>query len=1061
MDSDLTFITNEKNRNLLERFKVLIKDTRFFDVLVGYFFTSGFHTLYKSLEKTKKIRILIGIGTNRQIVNLAQESENLKQNALQFSSAEIKEQFSKETVEEMSGSEDSQKVDEGVAKFLEWLKNGKMEIKAYPTSNIHAKLYIMTFAKSDRDVGRVITGSSNFTQAGLVDNLELNVELKNRADYNFALKKFNELWEDAVDVSDKYIETIKTKTWLNNAITPYELYLKFLYDYFKDELKQTEEVFYKYVPTRFKKLEYQEQAVLNAKKILEEYGGVFVSDVVGLGKTYISAMLAGQLEGRSLVLAPPMLLEKNNPGSWPNVFSDFRVPADFESLGKLDHLVKRGTDKYKNIFIDEAHRFRTETNITYENLAQICRGKRVILVTATPYNNSPKDILSQIKLFQKAKKSTIPNLPNLELFFSKLEKRLRGLDRYKDRTKYIETAKENAIEIREKVLKYLMVRRTRAEIENYFSKDLKNQKLKFPEVENPEAVFYELNKEEDEIFNKTIELIAKKFKYARYMPLLYYKKRKLTQPEEISQRNMGRFMKILLIKRLESSFYAFRKSIERFIIYYEKFLKEFENGNVYLSKKYTYKIFELLENDDQEKIQILIDQDKAKKYPAKDFKKELKEDLNKDLEILKEVQKLWQNIKRDPKLLKFIKILSSHQILKKHRLIVFTESKETVDYLAKNLEKTFPNQVLSFSGGSSAIIREKVIENFDARARFPKDDYRILISTEVLSEGVNLHRADVVINYDIPWNPTRLMQRVGRINRVDTAFDKIYSFNFFPTAQSNVQIKLKEAAEAKIRAFISLLGADARLLTEGEPIESHELFNRLTSKKTITGEDEQEESELKYLTIIKDIRDSNPDLFAKVKQLPKKARTARKTNKQANSLLTYFRKGKLQKFFIVAKEKPQELDFMSAAKTLETSQNTKREKLGKDFYPFLDKNKKAFEMATIEEMPEIKMIGGRDTATQLLKILKAVRDVRKFTDDQEFYLRKVMKEVEEGGLPKQTTKKTLQELNKELKNRFNPFGILAVLQKNIPSDLLKEHITESSAQTSGPREVILSEYFAS
>jgi len=1060
MDSDLMFITNEKNRNLLERFKMLIKDTQFFDVLVGYFFTSGFYALYKSLEKTKKIRILVGIGTNRQTVDLIQKSESLKQDALQFSSAEVKEQFSKETINEISNSENDQQIDDGVAKFLEWLRDGKLKIKAYPSSNIHAKLYIMTFAKGDRDVGRVITGSSNFTKAGLIDNLEFNVELKNRADYDFSLKKFSELWGNAVDVSEKYVETIKTKTWLNNTITPYDLYLKFLYEYFKDELRQTEEVFYKYVPIQFKKLEYQEQAVLNAKKILEEYGGVFVSDVVGLGKTYISAMLAGQLDGRSLIIAPPVLLEKDNPGSWPNIFSGFRVPADFESLGKLDHLIRRGTDKYKNIFIDEAHRFRTETNITYENLAQICRGKRVILVTATPYNNSPKDILSQIKLFQKSKKSTIPNLSNLELFFSKLEKRLKGLDRYKDRTKYIETSKENAKEIREKVLKYLMVRRTRTEIEKYFSKDLKKQKLKFPKVEDPEAIFYELNGEEDKIFNKTIELITKKFKYARYMPLLYYKG-KLTQPEELSQRNMGRFMKILLVKRLESSFYAFRKSIERFIIYYKKFLKEFKKGNVYVSKKYTYKIFELLENGDEEKIQRLVDEDKAKKYLSKDFRKELKQDIEQDLEILKEIQKLWQNVKYDPKLLKFIKILSSHPILKKHRLIVFTESKETCDHLAKSLENKFPNQVLSYSGGLSVTIREKVIENFDARARSPKNDYRILISTEVLSEGVNLHRADVVLNYDIPWNPTRLMQRVGRINRVDTAFDKIYTFNFFPTKQSDSLIKLKEAAEAKIRSFISLLGADARLLTEGEPIESHELFNRLTSKKTITGEDEKEESELKYLQIIKDIRDSNPDLFAKVKQLPKKARTVRKINKQTNSLLTYFRKGKLQKFFIVSKGKPQELDFMSAAKLLETTQSIKREKLGKDFYTLLDKNKKAFELATIEEMPELKMRGGRDTATQMLKILKAVRDFRKFTDDQELYLKKIMEELEEGGLPKHTTKRTLQELNKELKNGLNSLRILGVLQKNIPTDLLKEHIAESSAQTSGPREVILSEYFTS
>jgi len=1056
MNSDLTFITNEKNRNLLERFKVLIKDTEFFDVLVGYFYTSGFYSLYKSLETTKKIRILIGISTNKQTFELIQQSQ---QQALQFSHAETKEQFSDLVEDEMGKTEDSKDVEEGVHKFLEWLQNGKMEIKAYPTENIHAKLYIMSFAEGDRDVGRVITGSSNFTEAGLVDNLEFNVELKNRSDYDFVKDKFNELWKDAVDVKDRYIETIQQRTWLNNNITPYQLYLKFLYEYFKDELRQTDEVFFKYIPTEFKRLEYQEQAVLNAKKILEEYGGVFISDVVGLGKTYVSAMLAGQLDGRTLVLAPPILLDKVNPGSWPNVFFDFRVSAEFESLGKLDHLIKRGTEKYKNIFIDEAHRFRTESNITYENLAQISRGKRVILVTATPYNNSPRDILSQIKLFQKAKKSTIPKVPNLESFFRRLDRKVKGLDRQKDHDKYIKTTKENAKEIREYVLKYLMVRRTRSEIENYFSDDLKNQNLKFPEVIDPEPVFYKLNNEENRIFNKTVELVAQKFKYARYTPMLYYTG-EITQPEELAQRNMGKFMKILLVKRLESSFYAFNNSVGRFINSYERFLEELEQGNVWVSKKYTNKIFEMLENDNDEAIQNLIDKDKARKYSAEDFSKELKKDLEHDVSILKEIQSLWSRVNRDPKLLSFIDLLSSRPILKKNKLIVFTESKETASYLSGKLQKRFPDTVLLFSGDSSAVVRENVIENFDAKARFPKDDYRILITTEVLSEGVNLHRSNIVINYDIPWNPTRLMQRVGRINRVDTEFDEIYTYNFFPTEQSNDQIKLKEAAEAKIHAFITLLGADARLLTEGETVESHELFNRLITKKTIIGEDEHKESELKYLQIIRNIRDKNPDLFAKIKRLPKKARTAKKLELNGDQLLTYFRKDKLQKFFLVGKGESEELDFINSAKLLEADEKTNREKLTSQFYDMLEKNKKAFEFATLEdEIPELKMKGGRDSATQVLKILKAVlKDRRKFTEEQELYLQKVVRQLEEGGLPKQTTKTTLQELNQELKKEVNPLKILARLQKNIPDDLLQSHFAESATHTFGPREVILSEY---
>jgi len=1071
MDTDLSFITNEKNQSLRERFKILIKDTSLFDCLVGYFFSSGFHAIYPSLENTERIRILIGIGMNRQIVEMMDSSEQQTQQSFDFSHAETKEKIESMVENEMEKSEDNRNVEDGVHKFIEWIRNGKLEIRAYPSQNIHAKLYIMEFKKGDRDTGRVITGSSNFTWSGFVDNLEFNVELKNRSDYDFAKNKFEELWSNAVDVSEKYIKTIHDKTWLNQEITPYQLYLKFLYEYFKDELSKTDELFLKYLPKEFKKLEYQEQAVLNAKKILLEYGGVFISDVVGLGKTYISAMLAGQLDGRTLIIAPPVLLEKSNPGSWPTVFSDFRVPADFESLGKLDNLLKRGTDKYTNIIIDEAHRFRTETTITYEKLAEICRGKRVILVTATPYNNTPQDILSLLKLFQKAKKSTIPNLPDLETFFNKLDKKIKKLDRKENYEKFIKTAKENSREIRDKVLKYLMVRRTRKEIEKYFIQDIQEQGLRFPHVKKPSPFFYELNDKEDKIFNKTIDLIANKFRYARYMPMLYYKG-KIDQLEEQSQRNMGRFMKILLVKRLESSFFAFRNSVERFLKSYKMFLRELDKGYVYVSKKHINKIFELLENDDDEAIQKLIDEGKAEKYESKDFRENLKTDLEYDLKILKEVRNLWQTVTRDPKLQKFKKELSEKRVLKTNHIILFTESKETANYLFKNINEDYPGKVLLFTGDSSESVRDKVIENFDARARYKKNEYRILVSTEVLSEGVNLHRACVVINYDIPWNPTRMMQRVGRINRVDTPFDTIYTFNFFPTKQSNDQIKLKEAAEGKINAFLTLLGGDAELLTEGEPIGSHELFDRLTSKKTVEGDDEVEVSELKYFHAIREIRENNPELFEKIKRLPKKARTAKTYPKDFSSgyqntdrggLITYFRWGKLQKFFMTHTREAfaRELDFMTAAELLESSPQDKKEKLPGILYDLLDKNKEAFILATTEEAAEPRKKRGRDSAATILRILKAtMKNTQQLTEDQELYLRKVVNQIEEGGLPKQTARNTLKALN-ELKDELvNPFKVLATLRNHIPQRLLQSHYAEHSTSVTGKREVILSLYLA-
>src|SRR5208283_692222 len=227
-----------------------------------------------------------------------------------------------------------------------------------------------------------------------------------------------------------------------------------------------------------------------------------------------------------------------------------------ESLGKLESLLDRDLKKFTTVFIDESHRFRTEDTQSYELLAQICRGKRVVLVSATPLNNTPQDILSQIKLFQPGKNSTIPNIRNLEAFFGKMQQQVKGLDRQHDRDQYFKIVQDNARQTREKILKFLMIRRTRTEIEKYYGEDLKRQGLKFPEVENPEPLFYKFNKDEAEVFDETIRSLTHDFKYARYTPLAYYTGDRDEQDVQ-SQRNLAKFMKILTVKRLESSFTAF------------------------------------------------------------------------------------------------------------------------------------------------------------------------------------------------------------------------------------------------------------------------------------------------------------------------------------------------------------------------------------------------------------------------------------------------------------------------------------------------------------------------
>lgn len=1061
MQTDLTFFTNEPGSTLLDRFKQTLKDVRYFDILVGYFRSSGFFHIYESFEHIEKIRVLVGLSIDKKTYQII---ESVREPKLDFEShTKIGQVLEKEVLEEVDSSEDNAHVENGIRKFCEFLKSGKVEIKAHPSRNIHAKIYISRYKDGDRDYGNVITGSSNFSESGLVANREFNVQLKNSADVKFALEQFESLWAEAIDISEQYVDIINKKTWLNDEITPYQIYLKLLYEYFREDLNVNSDLFYKNFPRDFMKLKYQEQAVYNAKKILDEYGGVFLSDVVGLGKTYISAMLASQLPGRNLVVASPALLDRSNPNSWVNVFLDFRVSAHFESIGKLGKIIEEGTDRYDNVFIDEAHKFRNENNMSYENLSQICKGKKVILVSATPLNNSPYDILSQIKLFQKGKNSTIPGIKNLDAYFNSLQKRLKDLDRKEDYDEYMEIVKENASAIRNEVLKYLMVRRTRKEIEFYFKDDLAAQGLKFPEVVKPEAVYYQLDKKLNSIFMETIRLVTDRnsFTYARYAPLLYLKN-PLTSFESTQQKNLMRFMKTLLIKRLESSFYAFQQTIDRFIKSYEQFIKMYEKGYVYQSKKYFHKVFEYLMNNDFESIDRLVDEEKAEQYSKKEFKPSLKKDLEKDLNTLRKIEKMWNGVTNDPKLEEFVRVLKTNKVLSKNKLILFTESKETAVYLTEKIGDALNENILIYHGGSGSEELKVVISNFDNKARHPADDYRIVVATEVLAEGVNLHRSNVVINYDIPWNPTRMIQRVGRINRVDTPHKKIYSFNFFPTEQSNDEIKLKEAAISKIGYFIEMLGNDSKLLTEGEEIKSFELFQKINSKEFITGENEEIESELKYLNVITEIRDKNPDLFEQIKYLPKKSRTARINGGKhpivENSLVTYFRRGKLEKFYLADSESSKEVDFLITAKIFEAEPETERKALQGNFYELLEKNKNEMEinLQESENIQEEVKAGSKDNAHKIMKILKSkeVKRYKGFTEENDMFIKQVIDALEEGVFAKNLTKRVYAELEAET----DPLNILNVLKKNISPDYFKVEKSVKNMTTANPKEVILSEY---
>lgn len=1000
--TDTTFFTNEPWQTLLDRFvSSLPKGTQFFDVLVGYFRSSGFLSLYKSLEWVEKIRIIVWLNLDKRAYDLIQYSKQ--------SSHEAKTVYWTELQKELEESEDTRQIEEWILKFIEFIETGKLEIRVYPHAPIHAKLYIMRKnQETHEDLGKVITGSSNFSQNGLRDQLEFNVELKEARDVEYALEKFEDLWKDSVDVTHEYVDTIKTKTWLNQDITPYELYLKFLYEYFADRINEDKNDFDYTLPSWFKELKYQKDAVKDAISKIKKYNGVFLADVVWLGKTFISALLAQQLSGGILVICPPHLIDY-----WKDTFFEFKVTSyEVESIGKLDHIIKKWHEKYRYVFIDEAHRFRNEDTGSYEMLRAICHNKKVVLVSATPFNNAFSDLLSLITLFQQPRQSTIPNIKNLEWFFKKLENDIKKIDKKENYGEYMDMLKNNSKIIRERILKHLMIRRTRKEITTYFKQDLEGQWLSFPEVVDPKVITYEFDEVLDQLFERTLASITS-MSYARYTPSLYIHEW-VQQIQIVGQLNLKWFMKTLMVKRLESSFTAFRNTLTRMLGSYKKFIEMYEKWDIFVSKKVD--IYAFLDNDNLDALVDLIDKWDVIQYKKTDFRnddeKNYETDLYADYELLQNLSQWWESatetITRDPKLEKLKDILENDPALKNKQLIIFSESMETVQYLEKKLESLYPGKVYGFSSqwdhGDKDIIRQ----NFDPKHDKPKEDIRILITTDVLAEWINLHTANIIINYDIPWNPTRVLQRIGRINRVGTKHTHIYIYNFFPTKQWNDAIQLNENVKSKMEAFIKLLGSDSKHLTESEEVEVHTLFDKLNSAEYLSGEDGEDinKSEIKYLTLMRDIRDKEPEFFEKIRKLPKKSRTWRESEKIHKHLLSFFRKWDFLKTYLSNDNDSQELDFWQTVDIMECNGGEPKKSLHSDhYYSLLEANKRAFNesMDTDDSINEWAQ-KGRSNEKDLIKIVNVVLAQSWLVDKEEQFFTNLRLVLQEGKLPKKTLK---------------------------------------------------------
>jgi superfamily II DNA or RNA helicase len=929
-------VTNQ-NEFLSEIIDKILPSSKCLYFLVGYFYFSGFEQIYKKIGG-KQLKILVGMNIEKNISNKIKEFTIIQE--INQSRLEIKKNYYKSFVEVFNDTDffDSEEKQEAFRIFINKIKDGSLEIRKTENPN-HAKLYLfehkVELNQNGLNPGTMITGSSNLTRAGLKDQHEINVIL--RDEYPEGKRIFDELWETAIDIVkegnlDEFMEEVVEKIWLDKIYKPYLFYIRILIEYFA--IKDSGEIVFpdEITDGQFFNLKYQIDAIRKSMQIIEQHNGVLISDVVGLGKSIIASTVAYNMRKKVIIIAPPNLHYQWDK-EYRTIFNFNAVVFGTGSIHKaLDHLQNVWNDEEVLIIVDEAHKFRNENTDDYINLHKLCQGNKVMLLTATPFNNRPQDIFAMIKLFQIPLKSTIRTVDNLSYQFQQMIKEYKAINKERkkkdaDDHKLKRRIKNLAKQIRH-ILEPVLIRRSRIDLDKIteYKNDLKKQGFKYVFAEPPIEKEYYLG-ELAELYIKTLNTIypeeSKKNKVkktdksefigARYKPVNYLKdlakfKERLKAEHQhidadairVAQSNLADFMRRLLVSRFESSVNAFKctlnymiKSMESVKKYYDKAAKVpvFKKGN--LPDIDSFKdMGEDVKNDLEN---YSFEKELEKQYekglffiPKGDLKENFIKDLNQDLNLLKNIRKDWfeNGIKNDPKLENFkIEIQRHLKADPKRKIAVFSEYTDTAKYIYDKIKKDNKIRTFYFSSSVSTAQNKRVIrENFDASNNIQKDDYDIIIATDALSEGVNLNRAGTVFNYDIPYNPTRVIQRVGRINRIGKMlFDKLYIYNYFPTDIGEVEIRKKQISTFKKAMIDALLGEDTKVLTKDEELRSY-FYQKYNEALKLQ---EQESWDTKYQDDLYYLKKSQPDLIEKALTIPKRSRIQRTEKKSKSGVIIF------------------------------------------------------------------------------------------------------------------------------------------------------------------------------
>ncbi len=825
--------------------------------------------------------------------------------------------------------------EEAVSTLRDMVAAGTVEIRAYLRSPLHAKAYLCWYA-NHAEPGAAVVGSSNLTLAGFTGNTELNVRVTGDAEMSALRSWFDGLWADSEDIGDALVAELE-RSWALAKTPPYHVYLKALYElYYTDfgggqpPVKARDKGL----------ANFQLDAVSRALSMIETHGGCYIGDVVGLGKTFVGAELLHQLrvsypkDGPPLILCPARLKpmwqvfnERFGLGAEVLSHSVIAPPPEDEfdeELGRYVDVEPAGrgvvlANEYPNrgpVLVDEAHNFRN-VNQRSKGLAHYLESgdHKVALLSATPQNLGPMDVYRQLRLFLDDTEHGLNIEPlSLEAYFANAQRWLKYRADYENyeaefsawqgsrsaKTPPLPPDKPNVprAEI-DQVLSAVFIRRRRKDIRDLYGD---TAMVDGKPVRFPDPVLDNVDYRLDKVYAKAgsleeLQALLRKHTAARYRATEYIRPEAREKPEYRdlfrARDRIARLMGVLLLKRLESSIEAFRSTLRSLITSNRNFRQALVAGYVPIGSAATrmlsgqsFDVDDLLEVLKQEELRRRQAGSKRDRlvHDAGEFEADRWiEDLDADAALLSDVLDRVRDISPDDddKLHALRRFLARPDV-RAGKTLIFSEAETTVEYLHRELNPDRRDPGIAMLTGSTSAAAENIVKRFSPtwnltrRENLPGPEIRVLLATDVVSEGQNLQDCARVLNYDLHWNPVRLIQRFGRVDRIGTEHEVIHLHNMWPDVEVDAKLSLTNRLHNRIQSFHDLIGLDSKLLSHAERLNADAMYRIYEGKALPDVDDGLDEvaANQRAITLLQRIQDDDPDLWRTITNLPDGIRSA-------------------------------------------------------------------------------------------------------------------------------------------------------------------------------------------